>query len=276
MEKESEKWIRNKEEMPTFAPSTIIKLNTDMKRIVFLIAALVIAGASSLRVQAQHDYGYFNSLGVGLSVSTTGIGVDLATPIGNYLALRAGISFMPNISFDTDVDVDITSNGQTFDREMNVGGELGRATGEVLVNVYPFRSLGLFACVGASFGGNTLVKINGHSDELAQDIATGQSAGIEIGDYTLPVDENGNVSGGLRTNNFRPYVGLGWGRAVPSKRVNFMFELGVQFHGTPEVYTDYGNLEILDEVSDDNTFNDIIDKLTVYPVIKFRLAGRIF
>ena len=181
MEKESEKWIRNKEEMPTFAPSTIIKLNTDMKRIVFLIAALVIAGASSLRVQAQHDYGYFNSLGVGLSVSTTGIGVDVATPIGNYLALRAGVSFMPNISFDTDVDVDITSNGQTFDREMNVGGELGRATGEVLVNVYPFRSLGLFACVGASFGGNTLVKINGHSDELAQDIATGQSAGIEIG-----------------------------------------------------------------------------------------------
>ena len=42
-----------------------------------------------------------------------------------------------------------------------------------------------------------------------------------------------------------------------------MFELGVQFHGTPEVYAD-------------NEFSDIIDKLTVYPVLKFRLSGRIF
>ena len=246
-----------------------------MKKIVLFIAVLLAAGANSFKVQAQHDYGYFNSLGVGLSVSTTGIGVDVATPIGNHLALRAGVSFMPNISFDTDVDVS-TNNPQISSREMNVGGELGRTTGEVLINVYPFPHAGFFACVGASFGGNTLVKINGHSDELAQDIAAGQSAGIEIGDYTLPVDENGNVSGGLRTNNFRPYVGLGWGRAVPSKRINFMFEAGVQFHGTPEVYTDYGNLDILSEASGDNTFNDIIDKLTVYPVIKLRLAGRIF
>lgn len=246
-----------------------------MKRIAFLIAVLFITGVSGYRAQAQ-DYGYFNSLGVGLSASTTGIGVDLATPIGNYLTMRVGVNFMPNITFDTDVDADITSGGNVYQREINVGGELKRTTGEILFNVYPFRHLGLFACVGASFGGNTLAKINGHSDELAQDIANGSQAGIEIGDYVLPVDENGNISGGLRTNGFRPYIGLGWGRAVPSKLLNFMFELGVQFHGTPEVYTNYGNLDILNETSGDNTFNDIIDKLTVYPVIKFRLAGKIF
>jgi Cdc6-like AAA superfamily ATPase len=54
-----------------------------------------------------------------------------------------------------------------------------------------------------------------------------------------------------------------------------MFEMGAQFHKTPEVYTDYGNLgQLLDET--DNEFTDIINNIKVYPVIKFRLSGRIF
>ena len=98
-----------------------------------------------------------------------------------------------------------------------------------------------------------------------------------IGDYTIPVDKNGNVSGGLKVSNFRPYVGLGFGRAVPKKRLGVMFELGVQFHGKPDVYTDYGNVNnLLDEVDPDDTFSKIMDKLTVYPVMKIRLCGRIF
>ena len=55
------------------------------------------------------------------------------------------------------------------------------------------------------------------------------------------------------------------------------FELGVQFHGKPDVYTDYGNVNnLLDEVDPDDTFSKIMDKLTVYPVMKIRLCGRIF
>ena len=53
------------------------------------------------------------------------------------------------------------------------------------------------------------------------------------------------------------------------------FELGVQFHGTPEVYTDNGDLGNLMEEAD-NEYTDIINKLTVYPVLKLRLSGRIF
>jgi hypothetical protein len=96
-----------------------------------------------------------------------------------------------------------------------------------------------------------------------------------IGDYTIPVDKNGNVSGGLKVANFRPYVGLGFGRVVPKKRINFMFEMGVQFHKTPEVYTDYGDLGSALEEADD-AFSDIIEKITIYPVLKLRLNGRIF
>jgi hypothetical protein len=130
-------------------------------------------------------------------------------------------------------------------------------------------------CGGAFFGGDKMITIQGHSDELQQLIAQGQSLGIEIGDYTIPVDKNGNVSGGLKVASFRPYVGIGFGRAVPRKRIGFMYELGVQFHKTPEVYTDNGNLGTLVEEAD-NDFTDIINKFTVYPVMKFRLSGRLF
>ena len=120
---------------------------------------------------------------------------------------------------------------------------------------------------GAYFGGGTLLKINGHSDQLKDLVDEAGKAGVVIGDYTIPVDENGNVSGGLKVSAFRPYVGLGFGRAVPRKRMGVMFELGVQFHGRPD---------LLDEVDPDDTFSKVMDKLTVYPVMKIRFCGRIF
>ena len=106
-------------------------------------------------------------------------------------------------------------------------------------------------------------------------ILAGGSAGLQIGDVSIPVDQNGNVSGGLKVSAVRPYVGLGYGRAVPSKRINFMLDAGVQLHGTPEVYSDFGQVDqLMAEV--DNDFTDIINKLKVYPVIRFRICGKLF
>lgn len=246
-----------------------------MKKLI-LFCFLFIVCVGSTRLSAQNESGIFNSLAVGASVGTTGIGVDVASPIGNYVALRAGVSFMPNITFNTNVDVDIEATAiGNVPSSMDVEGALKRASGDVLVNVYPFRSVGFFVCAGAYFGGNKLVKIDGHSEDLAGKIAEGGKAGIEIGDYTIPVDENGNVSGGLEVSSFRPYLGLGFGRAVPKKRIGFMVDLGVQFHGTPKVYANTGDLSALAEEAD-NGFTDIINKLTVYPVLKFRICGKIF
>lgn len=252
-----------------------------MKKLILACCFLAI-GAGNNRMFAQEekehkDFGVFNSLSVGVSAGLTGIGVDVATPIGNYLAVRAGISFMPNFTYSTDVDVSIDAtssyapNKGDLPTSIDVEGGMGRTSGELLLNVYPFKSSSFFLCGGAYFGGNKIIKIKGHSDALEGAI----NAGIEIGDYRIPIDENGNVSGGLKVASFRPYLGLGFGRAVPKNRIGFMFELGVQFHKTPQVYTNNGNLsDLMTEANND--FSDIIDKLTVYPVLKFRLCGKIF
>lgn len=238
------------------------------------MALLTGVGNNLLHAQ-EHNYGYFNSVAVGVNAGTTGIGFDVATPIGNYLALRAGVDFMPGFSMNGNVDVSGESDGVPYNGILNAEGTLKRTSGNLLLNVYPFKSSSFFVTAGAYFGGNKLVQLTGHSDELQDLIAEGGEYGIEIGDYTIPVDKNGNVSGGLKVAGFRPYVGLGFGRAVPKNRINLAFELGVQFHGTPEVYSDNGDLgNLINEA--DNEYTDIINKLTVYPVLKLRLSGRIF
>lgn len=251
-----------------------------MKRLLLLCLTYIMC-AGSYQMAAQKSYenpGIFKSLAVGVSAGTTGIGIDVASPIGSYLTVRAGVSFMPNFTYSTDVDVNIDNAYETntnLPTSIDVEGGLGRTAGELLLNVYPFKSSSFFVCGGAYFGGGKLIKIKGHSDDLAKLIAEGKEAGIEIGDYRIPVDKDGNVSGGLKVASFRPYLGLGFGRAVPRKRIGFMFELGVQFHNTPKVYTNNGDLSDLTAEAD-NDFTDIIDKLTVYPVFKFRLCGKIF
>lgn len=190
-----------------------------MKKIIFLWAILSIAMMCS-PVSAQKELGIFNSLSVGVSAGTTGIGIDVATPVTPHFAIRGGVSFMPGISFDADVDVDL-KNPELGEHtsSLDLTGNMKRASGELLVNYYPFLSSSFFVTAGAYFGGNKLLKVKGHSDELAEYVQEGGQVGIIIGDQVIPVDKNGNVSGGFKVSGFRPYIGVGFGRAVPKKRI---------------------------------------------------------
>ena len=81
----------------------------------------------------------------------------------------------------------------------------------------------------------------------------------------------------LKVSEFPSVCGFGVRpcRTEETAWCNVRFQ-GVQFHGKPDVYTDYGNVNnLLDEVDPDDTFSKIMDKLTVYPVMKIRLCGRI-
>lgn len=245
-----------------------------MKKIIFLWAILSIAMMCS-PVSAQKELGIFNSLSVGVSAGTTGIGIDVATPVTPHFAIRGGVSFMPGISFDADVDVDLKDPKLEENSSLNLTGNMKRASGELLVNYYPFLSSSFFVTAGAYFGGNKLLKVKGHSDKLAEYVNGGNQASIIIGDQEIPVDKNGNVSGGFKVSGFRPYIGVGFGRAVPKKRIGVQFELGVQFHGSPKLYSSAGDLSGALADSEDD-FTKVMDKLTVYPVMKVRFCGRLF
>lgn len=234
-----------------------------------LLAALMIL--SALNASALTP-GIFDHLGLGVGIGTTGITIEAATPITSFVQVRAGVSIVPSITFKADADIEYSTpwqEGRVDDAELK--GDLGRVQGQLIFNVYPIPKCNFFIAAGAYFGGDKLIKIKGHSDELQK--YASEIDGVVIGDYKLPCDNEGNVSGGIKVNSFRPYLGIGFGRVVPGKLLSFNTELGVQIHGKPKLYTDYGTLDLMDEV-DDNTFNKIMEKVTIYPTLTFRLNFR--
>lgn len=248
-----------------------------------MIMAAAIAFLTVFSASAQDGekpfYGLGNRLGVGLGVGTEGYGIDVATSFNKYFGVRLGLNIMPATSFGADVDVDASGlNGTSYtgSKKMNVSASMGRTSVDLKFDCYPFpNQSSFFVTAGFSFGGPKLIKVTGHSDEYAALVQQGKELGIEIGDYNIPIDANGDVSGGVKVSGFRPYLGLGFGRLIPKGRVGFRFEMGLQFHGTPELYADGVDLkEIMGREKDDDLSN-ILDKLTVYPVLKLSLRGRI-
>lgn len=55
------------------------------------------------------------------------------------------------------------------------------------------------------------------------------------GDITIAPEEVGSIIIELKPNAIAPYLGLGFGRAVPKHRVGVSFEMGVFYIGEPEV-----------------------------------------
>lgn len=251
-----------------------------MKRFIQVLSLIVIA--STMTVSAQLPV--FNHLGADLSLSTTGIGIEVSSPITDYVQMRAGVSFMPGFKFNTS----FTGNAEVIDPmgaqhtesfDVDLKASLARTQGDIIFNVYPFGRLNnFFVAAGAYFGGKSLVKLNGHSDKVAQLQADGtlQAGYIEVGDYKLNFEENGNIRGGLCAQSFRPYLGLGYGRPCPGSRLGFMVEAGVQFMGHMKVCQGK-NLDPIDisNLGNDDDWQKWMNKLTVYPVIKFTLCGRI-
>lgn len=233
----------------------------------------IIAAGAALCANAGLPAGIFDHVGVGVGVGTTGISIEASTPITRWVQMRAGVAIMPGIKFNANVDADFDYSygnyNDSYESEVELEGSLKRTQGYILFNIYPFPHGGFYVAAGAYFGGADLIKISGYSPELAE-----RGGDVIIGDYVVP-SHNGYVKGGLKVNSFRPYLGIGWGRAVPNHLLNFNIDLGVQIHGKPKVYTEYGEIDMT-TLTDDDTFNKIMDKVKVYPTLTFKLGFRAY
>ena len=70
--------------------------------------------------QYWKEHNIFQHLDVSLTLGTPGIGIDVASPIGNYVQLRAGYEFMPR--FTKRMSFEMTINGQpakSYDEDGN-------------------------------------------------------------------------------------------------------------------------------------------------------------
>lgn len=193
---------------------------------------------------------------------------------------------------------------------MDVQGKLTNTTFHFLVDVYPFKRSSFHATAGFYAGGKEFVSVYNKTEGFLTPVTQWNDAvndpaslpatarqyiedqgmiGAELGDYFITPNpaNNGNVKATVEVNAFRPYLGIGFGRAVPrKKRIGCQFDLGVQFWGTPKVYAPtynketgtYQNERLTEEHAggDGSDIIKIISSIPVYPTLNFRLVGRIF
>ena len=272
-----------------------------------LIVCMLFAGAvtqASAQELKPEDYGYFNHLSGGIVLGTEGIGIEVAAPITYDFAVRMGYSLMPKFKYSKSLNLN-ENRGAFIKDKVDIGGKLNMGDFKLLVDWYPFRSSSFHATAGFFIGRSTVVEID-NKEPFVKENYRG-NAGIELGvmdpsnpqsesRYTLMTDVNGDVHAELEVSSFKPYLGIGFGRAVPKGRVGVQFDLGVQFWGRPELNA---NMNYVDRETGENVtrfepiqrnritnpdgdYKDLrdavrtIQKIRVYPVLNIRINGRIF
>lgn len=258
---------------------------------------LIVCGLALFGLQnavAQNEDSWIpQQLGIGVGVGTTGIVIDASTTINRWFGVRAGVDIMPKIKVNTDLDAGFET-GKIPDGylladiidNIEVQGKLTNTTFHFLIDVYPLKNSSFHATTGFYAGGKEVISVyNKQNGVLFGKYNWNQSNpderfGVELGDYFIAPDQNGNVKASIEVSGFRPYLGIGFGRAVPREnRLGFQFDLGVQFWGSPKVYAT--TLNGKERLTDDHAGGDggdiikTISKISVYPTLNFRLVGRI-
>ena len=288
--------------------------NTIMKKLFLLcaMATLFVGQSFAQQQQAQipssagslspQDFGYFNHLSAGVSLGTDGIGIELAAPITYDFAVRTGFNFFPKFKYSKSLHLTNDASGAFKLNDVELEGKLNKFDFKLLFDWYPFKTSSFHATAGFFVGGSTLVDVY-NKEEFINPGYYG-NAGIELGDatkgpeyrYTMVTDQSGNVKAEVKVNSFKPYLGVGFGRAVPKGRIGVQFDLGVQFWGRPEVL---GNMNYVDRqtgevvtryekikknriINENKDYQDLkdavktIEKIGVYPVLNIRINGRLF
>ena len=242
---------------------------------LFLLAILLLAGTTVKAQEKAENLGYFNHLSAGLTLGTTGIGIDLAAPIGEFFEVRAGYSFFP-LTIKSDVHYKRHNN----DRTTEVAGKLNFGDAKLLLDYFPFKTSTFRLTAGFYLGNKDIVKFDNEDDPVKKgDFEKGE--GLEVGDYIVEFDDYGIGRAAIQVNSFKPYVGIGIGRNIPRNTIGVSADFGVQFWGSPKVVskqsTSYDvELHESDVSRKDGGAIKTISKISVFPVLTIRIGGKLF
>lgn len=324
------------------------------------ICGLPVSAQGSLKGTSD-DLPFFNHLDASVTLGTTGIGFDVATPVGNYVQLRAGYSFMPSFhkSMDFNVQVGATpeskydANGNRVQRKFDkMADALYQVTGyevedrvemigmptynnlKVLVDVFPFqKDKRWHVTAGFFLGPSRIAKAYNATEAMPTLLAVGiyntmrdktlasyeqgwpyppvisvgswelnetdliekladrfmryGRMGMHVGAYNdgepymMEPGDDGMVRADVKTNAFKPYLGLGYGGRLlkNSDKFHIAVDLGAMFWGgSPRIITHEGVDLTRDVSSISGKVGDYVSLFKifkVFPVLDVRFVYNI-
>ncbi len=208
-----------------------------MKKLFFFTALAALCVSVSSFAQ---DKQVFNHLALGPAIGDTGIGIELAMPITAHFQVRAGYAFTPGITVNTDLSSLKEHFSKSTTRDLSnvpiTGFAFKGGDGKLLFDYYPWADKGFHLTAGAYIGGNKGLhgKVN-----LTSVLTKDEYGTLAIGPQggpTISSDKDGFAYVDMITNPVMPYIGLGWGRAVDTKKlVKVVFDVGLAYWGSPKV-----------------------------------------
>ena len=263
-------------------------------------------------ISAQETISAFKNLAVDVELlSTTGLGLELATPLSPNFVLRGGFSMLPvhyDATFNGVVDQNTIGNidqvmatnpeiqsilsqkglptsAYDISNSINATATLGLVNGKALIDCYPWAKYSFHITAGIYAGSGELLKLKGSMDEAVEVLSVLKDNGYDLFNTPYLIDESkgyqlsgkdiADLRGAIEVNSVKPYLGIGFGRAIPRSRVGVSFEIGAFYHGTPKLTSDNPNVQKLidNELAD---VSDVLKNIPVYPVISFKLNIKLF
>mgnify|MGYP000206329536 FL=1 len=94
---------------------------------------------------------------------------------------------------------------------------------------------------------------------------------IKVGDVEFNAADSGNIDIDFNWGKTAPYLGIGFGRAVPNKRLGFAIDFGTYFSSSPEITLDATG--IIEQTKDQEALlNESFETFKFIPYASFRLS----
>lgn len=207
------------------------------------------------QIKANHFLGYDGRGALAINLSTVGIGIEYAHNINKHLNARLRLNLLQISNLEQAMELGgaptfITANVDIFNTDL-------------LLEYLPFSNKNFKLVVGGSFISSGKADIN---------IAYNEA--IKYGDIVIEPEDIGDMTIGVDYAGFAPYMGLGWGRAVPRKNVGFGIEIGTYYVGSPDVSLAATNM-LADTSQEEGQLQENMNDYKWFPFLNLRLAFRL-
>ncbi len=161
-------------------------------------------------------------LGLGLHGGLIGVGADLGYQFNSMLGIRAKYSVVP-------ISMVLESAGYGMPQKMEFSGanllvdvsaKLDHA--DLMIDFHPFRNAFRLSAGLGIFAGNQ-IKINAAFMDSTQ-----------FGEITFTPNDIGSIGLNWVLNTANPYLGFGFGRPAPKRRIGLGMDLGAFYMGPPK------------------------------------------
>ena len=228
------------------------------------------------------------SIGTDFDVSSSELRGKIRDLNANIDLYNSQVGNIPGYSRIDNLDCPSTDINVDVDAKVNFGAF------KAMVEYYPSARSSFHLTAGMFVGQDDFISLSGTADaawwqvyqkalsinkQLPSDMRINDienSVKFNIDEQTFQLKENsgGKVDLSVATKKVKPYFGIGFGRAIPKKRVGFQFELGAWMHGKPTIKS-ASEVSYDAEADGIDGVSDVMSKVQFWPQMTFRLTGRI-